>query len=751
VNQPTSALSVTAVSRMGRLLAAGALGLWLLATGLRPGPAAASPTDAITLTAPNNTTVAESDDYATQVLGNPWDMNGPEDTDYLDHMTPPTISNGIWSSQTTADYGSIYLKSQGWPTSMEYLGEPSGAVYPIDSRRFTHLRLRMYSSVADQIVVWWFTRHNFTPSGNSQFVPTQAGWHVYDIDLTAGSNWLSAATWSGLRLDPVFHLGHSNVTIQLDWARLTPATGSSVSVQWTATGTSPVSLYVTTGPNGPDEMRIASGLAASSGGYTWSTAGIAPGTYYIHAVMGTASSYSGPLIVNNAPVLTLTAPSPSSGEDFASTHLAQPWTLTNISQLQAWFNIANISFGPSYMQASATNGDPQLWPLNMDTAHAVDTSKYHYFSYNIYIPRPAGAFANGQYSQWNGGPRAIWSQGNQPLNWQQTKVVIGWYNRWLHVAQDLRNTQNLETGSTLGWVGTPAIFRFDPHESDNLGTNILPPFFQAGQLRLTADPTVASGGATTITWVPGKATGNVTLYYNTSQAPGGTAIATVPLSSGGYVWTVNLPGGQYWISAVANDGLNTFTQLALVPLTVAGSRPCPATFSDVPASAPFYLYISSLFCRNIVDGYSDNTFHPNDNALRGLLAQWVVRARGWALDTTGAPHFSDVATTDPLYPYIETAYGHGVLSGYSDGTFRPYTQVTRGQMSKMIVNALGWTIDTTGGPHFSDVPTSNAFYAQIETLYNHGAVSGYGDGTFRWGAPLTRGQLSKVLYNAVGP
>src|SRR4051812_45682415 len=105
-----------------RLLAVLALGA-LVVLGSRPGLAASAPADSIVLTTPSSTTVAESDDYATQMLGDPWDMSNPEDTTYLDHMTPPSFANGVWTSQTTDQFGSIFLQSQGWDTSMEYLGE----------------------------------------------------------------------------------------------------------------------------------------------------------------------------------------------------------------------------------------------------------------------------------------------------------------------------------------------------------------------------------------------------------------------------------------------------------------------------------------------------------------------------------------------------------------------------------------------------------------------------------------------------
>lgn len=743
-----------------RLLVGACLCCELLGGPPVPASVAGAPADSITVTAPHNTTVAESDDYATQVLGDPWDMNNPDDLDYLDHMTPPSLANGIWTSRTTNQNSAIFLQYQGWPTSLDTLAERNGVNYPIDSRRYTHLRFRMYSSVADRMVAWWFPTRSFTPGGNSDFVTTQVGWHVYDIDLTSvaagGTGTWGAAAWNGLRLDPVFALGHSGATIQFDWVRLTPATGPAVTVTWTATGSSPVSLYLDGDANASNgvERLIATGLVAGSGRYTWSTADLAPGTYYIRAVMGTAASYSGALQVNAAPVLDLTAPGPSTGEDFAETHLGYAWAMTSLSQVQQYYNLANISFHPGYMQASG-NDDPQLWFLNADYAHAIDTSKYHYFSYSLYVARPPVS-SGGQYPQWNAGERIIWTR-DTSLHWQSTQVGIVWYDRWLYNAQDLRVAPREPTPYNEGWSGSEAIFRFDPHEEDGpVGSGIFPPYVRMGQMRLTADPTVPNGGRTTIAWEPGKTQGTVALYYSTTPGGARTLIATVPLSRGAYVWTVSgLAAGRYWITAIADDGLNTFTQVSHVPLTVAGSHPCPPAFSDVPAQNPFYTYINTLYCRNIAAGYSDTTFRPYSNAGRGTLARWVVLARGWLLSTGGVQHFADVPPTDPLYPYVETAFNHGVLSGYADGTFHPYADVTRGQMSKMIVNAMGWTTRTTGGPHFRDVSTTNAFYSQIETIYNRGLVSGYACGTgcleFRWGNSLTRGQLSKVLANALGP
>ena len=105
-------------------------------------------------------------------------------------------------------------------------------------------------------------------------------------------------------------------------------------------------------------------------------------------------------------------------------------------------------------------------------------------------------------------------------------------------------------------------------------------------------------------------------------------------------------------------------------------------------------------------------------------------------------------TSNPFFCYIETAYVHAIISGYSDGTFRPYNNTTRGQVSKIIVLAEGLTLACTT-QHFTDVPPTHPFYCYIETAYNHGIISGYSDGTFRPGNSATRGQICKIVYLAV--
>jgi len=155
-----------------------------------------------------------------------------------------------------------------------------------------------------------------------------------------------------------------------------------------------------------------------------------------------------------------------------------------------------------------------------------------------------------------------------------------------------------------------------------------------------------------------------------------------------------------------------------------------------------------LFKHGLVSGYVDGTFRPYNNATRGQLCKIVVLARGWSIECD-IQHFADVPTSNVFFCLIETAYAHGIISGYADGTFKPGNDVTRGQLSKIIVLAWEWPIDTSVGPHFADVPVGTTFYNYVETALNRTIISGYADGTFRPGYPATRGQICKIVYGAL--
>jgi hypothetical protein len=127
----------------------------------------------------------------------------------------------------------------------------------------------------------------------------------------------------------------------------------------------------------------------------------------------------------------------------------------------------------------------------------------------------------------------------------------------------------------------------------------------------------------------------------------------------------------------------------------------------------------------------------------------IVLAERWPIDVSNGPHSRDVQPSHIFYRYVETAWHRGVISGYADGTFRPGNGVTRGQLCKVVVLAEAWPIYTPATPTFTDVPAAHLFFGYVETAASHGIVSGYSDHTFRPGAAAARVQVCKVIYAVV--
>lgn len=93
--------------------------------------------------------------------------------------------------------------------------------------------------------------------------------------------------------------------------------------------------------------------------------------------------------------------------------------------------------------------------------------------------------------------------------------------------------------------------------------------------------------------------------------------------------------------------------------------------------------------------------------------------------------------------------------------FRPNTNATRAQTSKIVSNAAGFA-ETQTIQTFQDVPPSNQFYQFIQRLASRNIMSGYPCGGagepcvnnrpyFRPTNNVTRGQASKIVSNTFFP
>jgi hypothetical protein len=206
---------------------------------------------------------------------------------------------------------------------------------------------------------------------------------------------------------------------------------------------------------------------------------------------------------------------------------------------------------------------------------------------------------------------------------------------------------------------------------------------------------------------------------------------------------------------------------------ISTPTPCTIQFTDVPEDSTFYVYIRCLACRGIVAGYDDNTFKPDSSVTRGQLSKIISNAANFN-DPPGSQLFEDVPPGSTFYDYIQRLGSRGFISGYDCGGpgepcssgnlpyFRPGNNATRGQISKIVSNAAGFS-DPPGAQQFEDVAPGSSFYDYVHRLSSRGVMQGYpcgGPGEpcsptnlpyFRPYNNATRGQTSKIVSNTFFP
>jgi parallel beta-helix repeat protein len=98
-------------------------------------------------------------------------------------------------------------------------------------------------------------------------------------------------------------------------------------------------------------------------------------------------------------------------------------------------------------------------------------------------------------------------------------------------------------------------------------------------------------------------------------------------------------------------------------------------------------YIEALAAQNIIAGFPDGTFKPNDPVTRAQFAAIVSKAFA-PRPQRPAVNFSDVNRNFWGYQAIQTAYAGGFVVGYPGGLFQPQQQIPRVQALVSLANGL---------------------------------------------------------------
>ena len=191
-------------------------------------------------------------------------------------------------------------------------------------------------------------------------------------------------------------------------------------------------------------------------------------------------------------------------------------------------------------------------------------------------------------------------------------------------------------------------------------------------------------------------------------------------------------------------GIMLMTVLLAVPFSVQA-----ASFKDVGTNHVMKPEIDYLVEQEIINGYGDGTFRPNQLVAKKHVAAMLARALDLPLTNLRNPGYKDVPTTHLYYKEIAAGYALGLFS--DSDYFKPDSHISRGFMAKLLTAGFDLR-DIPGNEEetiFKDVHSTHPFHYYIRTVASNNVAQGFSDGTFRSSQLITRGHFSAFLARAM--
>lgn len=177
-------------------------------------------------------------------------------------------------------------------------------------------------------------------------------------------------------------------------------------------------------------------------------------------------------------------------------------------------------------------------------------------------------------------------------------------------------------------------------------------------------------------------------------------------------------------------------------------------FSDVPSSHWAFEFIGAMQQKNVLNGYPDGRYYPDNFVERCEFAKIMVKAADIPLSAAYDSDFYDVNAGDWFLSYVETAKNY--LTGYNEfgrPYYHPNSYALREDIAVALVKMKGY--DTSAGDAsmlktmFTDYESiSAAAMPYVATAVERGLVSGYEDGSFRGQDSITRAEAAAMLWRS---
>ena len=192
--------------------------------------------------------------------------------------------------------------------------------------------------------------------------------------------------------------------------------------------------------------------------------------------------------------------------------------------------------------------------------------------------------------------------------------------------------------------------------------------------------------------------------------------------------------GEYLLSVVRGNGTAIVT---------------PTSGSGNNGASPISTIIDSKHI-SYIKGYPNNNFESENFITRAEAVAMISRlTEGFVEGIDYASNFMDIDKDEWYSDYIGFMGGKQIIIGYFDGNFKPNDNITRAEFATIVARFKTLNSEATNSMLFSDTVGHWAI-KYLTAIYDKGYISGYPDGTFMPDKNITRAEAVKVLNLAMG-
>ncbi|PID26186.1 S-layer homology domain-containing protein [Sporosarcina sp. P7] len=155
--------------------------------------------------------------------------------------------------------------------------------------------------------------------------------------------------------------------------------------------------------------------------------------------------------------------------------------------------------------------------------------------------------------------------------------------------------------------------------------------------------------------------------------------------------------------------------------------------------------IMYLADRNIIGGFPDGTFKPNDPITRAQASSMLIKALKIPLVKDPTIQFKDVSKKSSYYPILATVNEKGIMRG-DNGFMRPGEDTSRAHMAAIIRRSFNIPVDHQAT--FVDVSPTHWSFPDINGIAKKG-ITGGSEGKYMPADSVTRSQFAAFLVRAL--